>query len=428
MGSITATAQPDKGRVRLDIDWTTHPSPRCQVFRIVAGGTPTLIREGAPCVLSHNKATIYDVEGPLDQITTYRTTVQLNANADMELSVEEWQALSTGGVASQSLDFHSAGNASLLFTPSGATAAPILLSDAFPVTVGVSYTSTLQLMSRTRWAGGIGAVIRWYDAGSALISTSGTASNLWPSVGVFEPYTITATAPALSVTARIGVLWAGTPPSTALFNVDEAYATTALGTVNSGIVTLASSQGGWWKDPLHPATMVRLIDREEVFRLQATCGTFQGVVLVGASQPSLPADSALLEVPGQSLGVGVFARRKAGRRTIVVATNSTTDADKLRALHGAGGPLLLQLPAAYGVPEQYTLCGSLDSSSLGGDMTRPMAAHQTQFVQSAPPPGPGEGVAGARYVDFHKITGPLTYAAATSASYTWQDGLKGNIV
>lgn len=426
MGSITATAQPEKGRVRLDIDWTTHPSGRCQVFRIVAGGTPTLIREGAPCVLSHNKATIYDVEGPLDQQTVYRTTVQLNDNADMELGVAEWVAAPTaGGTVTQSLDYYAAGNASLKFVPDGVTATPVLYSDEFAAVAGVSYTETAQVLSASPWRGGIGLHIAWYTSGHVLINTAGPASNLWPATGAWESYTLTATAPATTAFARVGLLWAGTPPIKNVFYLDEVYATTPLGTVDSSPVILPSSQGGWWKDPLHPATMVRVIDRET--QLVTSCGQIGGVALVGVSRPSRPADSVVLEVPAQALGVGVFSHRKASRRTILVASGTTADGDALRALHDEGGPLLLQLPQRYGVPEQYALCGSLDASSLGQDMTRQVELHQTQMVHQPSPPGPNDGVLGARYTDLRKNGAATTYAAANSAGLTWQDGLKGNI-
>lgn len=428
MGSIVATAQPEKGRVRLDIDWTSHPSPRCKVYRIVNGGTPTLIREGMPCVLSHSKATIYDTEGPLDQPTSYRTTVQLNANGDMELGVEEWQSAATfGGTVTQSKDFYAAGNASLKFVSDASFANPQIMSEMFPVVVGTSYTATASLMSTSSWAGGVGLVTSWYTSGLAFLSNSGTAGNLWPVPGVFETYTNTGTAPATAAFARIMLLVTGSPPTGQTFYVDEAYATTPLGTVDSAVVTLPSSSGGWWKDPLHPATMVRVLDQETAYRSIVACGTYQGVALVGASRPSRPNDSAILEVPGQSQGVAVYGHRKASRRTVQVVSGRFADGDALRLLHDSGAPLLLQLPAAYGVPEQYMLCGSLDSTALGADMQRQMEVHQTQVVHCQPDPGPNEGVLGTRYQDLRKSGAPTTFAAATAASLTWLDALKGNI-
>lgn len=428
MGSITATAQADKGRVRLDIDWATHPSPRCTVYRIVNGGTPTLIREGAPCVLSHNKATIYDHECPLDQPVVYQTTVQLNANGDMELTVEEWQSTATfGGTVTQSKDYYSAGNASLEFVSNASFAGPQIMSEAFAVTAGTSYTATGQLMSQTAWSGGLGLIMSFYTSGMAFLSNVGTAFNLWPVPATWETYTVTGNAPATAAFCRLCMLITGSPPTGQTFRLDEAYATTPLGTATSTTVTLPSSAGGWWKDPLHPATAVKVLDRESTFRTYACGGAMNGVGLVGVSRPSRPSDSALLEVPGQALGVGVFSHRKASRRAVQVLTSAFTDADALRALHDQGGPLLLQLPAVYGVPEQYVLCGSLDSSSFGSDMTRQLEVHQTQYVHAQPPAGPCEGAAGARYRDLRKSGAKTTFATATAASLTWQDALKGNI-
>jgi hypothetical protein len=423
MGSITATAQPEKGR-------TSHPSPRCQVFRIVAGGTPVLIREGAPCVLSHNKATIYDTEGPLDQLTTYRAIVQLNANAGMELTVEEWtpaNGVTFGGAVTQSKDYYAAGNASLKFVSDASFAAPQIMSDAFAVTVGVSYTAVAQVLSATAWNGGLGLLISWYTSGLVFLSNSGAAGNLWPATGTWESYTVTGTAPATAAFARVFLLVAGSPSAGQTFYLDEAYATTPLGTVDSNAVVLPSSSGGWWKDPLHPATMIRVQDQETAYRSVVSCGSYQGVALVNVTRPNRPNDSTILEVPSQALGIGVFAHRKSSRRTVTVASGSITDADALRALHDQGGPLLLQLPAAYGVPEQYALCSTLQSSALGPDMRRQMEVHQTDVVHCQPPVGPNEGVLGARYRDLRKGGQQTTYAAATAASLTWQDGLKGNI-
>lgn len=435
MGTITATAQQDKGRVRLDIDWTSHPSPRCRVFRCFPGAippAPVLIREGAPCVLSNNKATIYDWEGPLDTPTYYQAVVQLNDNADMEASVEEWQSTNTtGGVATQSDDYFYAGSASLKFTPTGSAAAPQVLSEQFAVTVGTSYTATAQLLAAATWTGGIGIIINWYTSGLVYLSTTGSASDLWPTVGDWESYTVTGTAPATAAFARFGFLLAGTPPAANVFYIDEAYATTPLGTIDTSAtpIVLASAAGGWWKDPLRPATAVKLLDDLTSVYYKFPYGELveSGLAIVGVSRPNHPADAALLEVPSQALGIGSFSTRKGARRSVQVASGTFADADALRSLHAGGAPLLLQLPARFGIPEEYSLCADLDSTALGPDMNRQFQIHTVQATHVASPAGPAEGVAGCRYADLRVKGAKLTYAAATSAGYTWLDALKGNI-
>lgn len=425
MGTIASTAQQEKGRVRLDIDWTSHPSPRCAVFRVTNGGnTSVLVREGNPCVLSNSKATIYDVEGPLDTATYYRTTVQLNDNADMEASVEEWTGNLVGGTAAQSTDYFFAGSASLQFVPDGVTASPQVNSEMFAVTVGVNYTASGWLLAAQTWAGGVGIVIKWYTAGLAFLSTSGTAANLWPTVGQWEQYTLTAAAPATAAFARIGLLFAGTPSPDNVFYLDEAYATTPLGTIDTSAtpVTLSSSQGGWWKNPLQPATMLRIQEA-----LAFMCSGATGLALVAVTRPTRPADAVILDVPNQSVGVGSFATRKAASRTAQMMSGSFADADAVRDLHATGAPLLIQLPAKYGVPEHYALCGDLPALALGPDMTRQFQVFQVDMKHTQNPPGPSEGVLGVRYIDLRVKGAKLTYAAATSAGYTWLDALKGNI-
>lgn len=429
MTSLVVTAQPGKGRVRIDLDWTSLfgsgiQVSKCSVYRVPVGGTATLIREGNPCVLSNLKATIYDWECPLDTPVYYQASVALNPNGDFEATVEGWQSVSTGGTAAQSTAYFYAGSASLQWTPDGTTTAPVVLSDQFFAVAGTSYTVNAQVLAAKSWGGGVGLVINWYTAANAFISQSGTASNLWPVVGNWDPYTLTATAPATTGLGRIGLLFAGKPNADRQFYLDEAYVTTAGGTIDSSSapVTLSSATGGWWKDPLHPATMVQLTDG----LTWAACGQ-QGTALIGVSRPTRPADSTVLEVPGQALGVSSATVRKSGRRTIGVATGSFADADAMRDLHSQGTPLFLQLPAKYGVEEQYGLCSDLNTSALGGDLTRPQQAHTTTMTHVAPPPGPAEGVLGARYQDLLTKGQPLTYTAATSAGYTWLDALKGNI-
>lgn len=429
MTSITTTVQADKGRVRIDIDWTSLfgsgiQVSKCLVYRVPVGGTPTLIREGNPCILSNLKATVYDWECPLDTPVYYQATVALNPNGDFEATVEGWATVSTGGTAVQSTGYFYAGSASLQWTPDGTTTAPVVLSDQFFAVAGTSYTVNAQVLAAKGWAGGVGLVINWYTAANAFISQSGTASNLWPTVGNWDPYTLTATAPATTGFGRIGLLLAGKPNADRVFYLDEAYVTTAAGTIDTSAtpVSVSSAPGGWWKDPLHPATMIRLTDALTF----ASCYT-QGFVLVGISRPTRPADSGILEVPGQALGVANASTRKSGRRTIAVATGAFADADAVRDLHAPGTPLLLQLPARYGIEEHYALCSDLNSSDLGGDQTRQQQIHSTTMTHSANPPGPAEGVLGTRYQDLLSKGGPLTYTAATSAGFTWLDALKGNI-
>jgi hypothetical protein len=428
MGSITPTVVPAIGAVRLDIDWSDFPNaPAAWVYRVV-NGVATLIRDGGLALLSHSKAVVYDYEAPLDTTVSYRTMVALNRNGSFESNVEEWISgagnVVSNGTVSQSTDYYApgTGNASLKLTPVGGTGPQyVAASEEFPATVGTTYTATARLMVPAAWSGGIGVAINWYTSGSVFISTTGTAADLWPGAGTWGSYSVSGAAPATTAKARVVVLFAGSPPSTGVLYADEVYATTALSTVDSAAVVLQSSGQGWWKDVLHPWASVPLsIDLSEVRQ----CSSPSTCVWLGEGDRSRPADATLQEIPDRTTGIGIFATRKSSRGADRIATATLADRDRIEAVHASGAPLLLQVPAKYGVAQRYGLYDDLDFGRLGADMTLTWRVFSTNFTRVQAPYGPAEGVLGARYADETKYG---TYAQASAASATWQQLLQGSL-
>lgn len=428
MGSISATVVPAIGAVRLDIDWSDFPAaPAAWVWRVV-NGTATLLRDGNPALLSHSKAVLYDHEVPLDTTVSYRTQVALNRNGSFELNVEEWISgagnLVTNGTVTQSADYYApgTGNASLKLTPVGGTGPQyVAASEEFPATVGTTYTASARLMVPSAWSGGIGVAIQWYTSGSVFISASGTAADLWPGAGTWGTYSISGVAPATTAKARVVVLFAGSPPSTLAVYADEVYAFTAASTVSSADAFLNSAGQGWWRDPLHPWVSVPLsVDLTEVKR----CSSPSTCVWLGEGDQERPADATLLEIPERLRGIGIFARRKTQRGSDRIATATIADRNRVETLHTYGGPLMLQVPAKYGVTERYGLYESLQSGRLGADMQLTWRVHTASYTRVDAPYGPAEGVLGARYADETKYT---TYAQATAATATWQQLLQGSL-
>lgn len=429
MGSITATVVPAIGAVRLDIDWSDIPAaPYCLVYRVV-NGTATLIRDGNPALLSHSKAVLYDTELPLDTPVTYRTAVALNRNGSFEANVEEWIFGSgnaiTNGTVSQSLDYYApgTGNASLkLSSATGTGPTYLAASEEFPASAGTSYTITGRLMVPAAWAGGIGVAISWYTSGSVLVSTSGTAADLWPGAGTWGSYSVTATAPATTAKARAVILFGGSPPTTGLVYADEVYVTTAASTVDTtSAVVLQSNGQGWWKDPLHPwASVLLSVEMADMVR----CVNPSTCVWLGEGDKTRQADSTLLPIPDRAFGIGIFAHRKAPDGSHRVATATLADRDKLITLHSRGTPLLFQVAAKYGVPERYGLYGAVGSGRIANDMTNTWRIFAAPFDEVMAPYGPAEGVLGARYADETKYG---TYAQASAASATWQQLLQRSL-
>jgi hypothetical protein len=425
MGSITPFLDNSRGQVRLELDWTSQAhSTKASIYRVV-GGVASLIREGDLCLLSNGRACVYDTEAPLDTVMRYRTVAPINANGDFQDTVEEWlDTTNTGTIGSvtQSTDYFVPGRATaslrLSQTAIGSQATVRAVSEFMPATVGTSYTATAQLLIAANWVGGIGVQIFWY-AGTSFISSTGALDNLWPAAGVWEADTVTGTAPATTTQMRIVVGMTGTPyPGLALY-AGEVYVTEAASTVESADVILLGQGAGWWKDPLHPALNLRV-----QMDLDIACPVAPGLGFVGLGDRTRPPDATLLEIPDSAEGVSVWAKRKAKRSSLRIASSTFSDAEAVAALHSYGGPLLFQLPPEYGEPDFYAQYSELTSGRIATDQRVTVQVHAASYVVLRAPVGAAEGVLGTRYSDLLRFT---TYAQATAASVTWLDALQGEL-
>lgn len=431
MATITPFLTPGRGYIRLELDFTTPASNslEAKVWRLVNGAL-TPLRDGFPCALSHSKAVIYDTEMPLDTPLSYRAFMPLNRDGGFEYNVDGWDlAHNTENAAgaqwstiTRSTDYYvpGTGAASLKAVPAGGVTTLILVSEEFAVTAGTTVNVTGNAMVSKAYASGIGLHIRWYTAAHAFNGTSGSADDLWPSPGEWGSYAVSGTAPASTAFARVGLVIAGIPDATMAFYLDEIYASTSASTVDSSQVTFESGDNtGWWTDPLHPATMVKL----QLDLRAAACGS-SGVAFLGTGDRSRPADASVLEVPDAERGTSIFATRKAIRSSASVAALSAADQDRVTALHASGAPLLLQLPARYLEPPRYGLYEDTNDGRIASDMRVPIRVYQASYVDVGPPVGAAEGVLGTRYADLDVFS---TFAAATAATRTWVDALQGEL-
>lgn len=286
-------------------------------------------------------------------------------------------------------------------------------------TTQVPYTLAGSLLLTTYWTLGVGIQLQWYSDG-VLISTSGTLGDVTPFPGVWNPYTLPATsAPgANGVRAVFGI--AGNAPSYVPVYADELYLTRTGTTVTSGAVMVPSAGGGWWTDPLHPATKVRL----QIDLYAAGCNPRAGVAYLGVGEESFPADLNVMDVNDAVYPVAAFQRRKGGRQKMVVGMSTLADLAAVRALHSAGAPLLLQITAAYAEADAYQAHGDVSVTRVNGDQTVEWRLGSSDFTKVLPPVGPAEGTLRTRYADLTKYG---TFAAATSAAVTWLDALRGNL-
>lgn len=429
MGSVTPTVVPVEGYVRVEVNWQdfTH-NRRVWIYRSINGnGVDTLLRDGSYGWLSNGIAVAYDHEAPLDTPMTYKSTIPLNWNGDFETGVLEWQDTSNGGTAggtvTQSFDYWvpGTGAAALKLTPNGSTAIVKAVSEFIPATAAQSYTLTGRIMLSDYWTGGVGVQIQWYN-GATPLTTVGALNDVTPFPGVFGTYGFSATAPATTTQMRLVVGFQGTPPSTIALYADEVYASTTGTTVQSSTVVVPSDSSGWWTDPLHPATKVRLlIDLKQLL----ACGAPAGVAYLGVGpDKTRPADAVSMAVEGAPYPVATWGLRKAPKSNMRVATPTLADLARVTALHASGAPLLLSMNAQYGESLQYQLFGDLTEGRINGDQREQWKIIYGDFSETLPSIGTPEGTLRTRYVDLTKYA---TFGAATAASVTWLDALRGNL-
>jgi hypothetical protein len=191
--------------------------------------------------------------------------------------------------------------------------------------------------------------------------------------------------------------------------VDEVYLTTSGTTINAAAdVVVPSNGGGWWTDPLHPATKTRLaIDLRT-----NQCLPSSSIVLIGLGDEEFPADSTVMEVNDAVEPVGTWSKRKSGRSAIRVGTLTDADLAQLKALFSSGAPLFLQLPPSYNEADSYGLYGDLTVGRLAIDHSKPWRIAGSSFTKQAPPIGPPEGTWRTRYMDFTRYA---TFADAEAA-------------
>ncbi len=409
MATLTLVAQPDQGRVRLELSFTGLASVRqCFIYRIVAG-VETLIRGGDPLILSNLIGVVYDTELPLDVPVQYRAIAYLNINSTFESGVVEWDNGYTTGTVSQSSDFAYSGFYSARLVPDGSSSYAATESEEYPAVVGTSYTASMRYMSASLWTN-VRPFIDWFTAGSIYISSSyGTANGR---MGEWVLGTVTAVAPATTAFSRVGIEASGTPPTSAVVYLDDATVTTPLATVTSSVVQINSNGVAWLKNPQYPA-----YDTSLRFSLERGCRSDSGIFLVALSGDQRQSDSSNFEVPGATRPVNVWSARKDSTGTIRLFTRTAADRARVRSAT-SGAPLLLQLPPAYQEDPRYMAVGDVSESRIHADHKVAWRLHEAPYAQVDPPVGPAEGVDGNRYTDLDRFS---TYGAAQSAAITWFD-------
>lgn len=441
MSTLTATADAARSWVRLDASFGDVLADGVLLTRTrLDTGAIVTVRQGtyvlAPSLLF----------------------TQLNANADFETNVTNWTG--TGITPTQSTTHAHRGTHAMLMTTAGAVATPHVESEKDTVvpgqTIGASayvYPTSVSFL--------ITIVIKFYDAGAALLSTVTGTTATTAGVNTWQQLTVTPTvAPANAATATIQLQWAGTPGAGLTAWLDEARlgletsasaVAIAASVPQEGILTLydtempldvplsyagagyvlngiwgwqlstataagtvASLGACWLKDPLRPGNTIRV---DFCFDPDPLCIPAEGVFFQSLDAWQQPAYTGVFAVNDRAEPVTVSRLRGSVQSTLSLVCRTFADQDRLRAALSPGSPLLWQVPAEYGIPDMYLQVGGDTLSRLLPDHRFPVRAASLPFTAVSAPAGPAQGVQGARWDDL--CVKYATNAAITSAGFTW---------
>jgi hypothetical protein len=423
VSTITATADNARSQVRLDLDFSDIDAPYAYVLRVdTATGATTAVRghgasetiAGLPYVpmQAGYKAVLYDTEMPLDRAVHYTASapsVTLNATSTFDAGYSApWYPTTSTVVATPAA--LSNGTTYLAMYADGA-ATPMLRGENIPATPGAVFTFTARLSCAVSQGVTIGLSFR--DAAGAIISGPGAAVT----VTTATTYSTVQTAPANTVEVQPYIRMDGTPAAGTLLLIYSAAVTNAAGSATSAGVAVASLGACWLKDPLRPGANVRV---DFAFDPNPLCIPTEGVFFQAMAEEARGGNSANFNISDQELPVVVSKVRSSITSTLTLVSRTLADRDRLNTALAPGSPLLFQVPAEYGVAQQFLSVGTTSVARVLPDHRFPIRVFSLPYTAVAAPGGPMQGTVGARWSDACE-----TWAAVNTAGLTWTQVLQG---
>jgi hypothetical protein len=426
MPTITATADNAKAQVRLNLDFSDIDAPYAYVARVdAATGQATAVRghgssetiSGLPYVpmQAGYKAVLYDTEMPLDQAFYYTAsapsvTLNVTPNFDGGYSAPWYPTSSAVAAVPASL---SSGTTYLALVADG-SASPTLRGENIPATPGAVFTFAPRLSCAVSQAVTIGLIFR--DAAGAVLSAPGAAIT----VSTATTYSTAQTAPANTIEVQPYVIMTGTPAAGTTLLIYTAPVTNAAGSAQSAGVAVASLGACWLKDPLRPGASVRV---DFAFDPNPLCVPAEGVFFQSMDAEQRGANAANFNISDQAELIVVSKVRSSITSTLTLVSRTFADRDRLNVALAPGSPLLFQVPAQYGVVQQYLSIGTTTVSRVLPDHRFPIRVFSLPYTSVAAPGGPMQGTVGARWSD--TCNRYATWAAVTAAGLTWTQVLDG---
>lgn len=175
------------------------------------------------------------------------------------------------------------------------------------------------------------------------------------------------------------------------------------------------------KDPLRPWANLELsFCATAQLALAEICGpTAPDLIWVGFGEKVYRADANLYDVYGSRVPADIFGVRKRLDGELRILSKTLAAKDSVETLFAYGGPIQVQTPVVYGLPDIIVQPGDLTEEYLSGvrDQRRPYRLWSAPFTVVDAPLGPVQGTAEANWCVIAE-TYP-TYADLTASGLTW---------
>lgn len=193
------------------------------------------------------------------------------------------------------------------------------------------------------------------------------------------------------------------------------------GTITQGPYIEVSTGTVLLKDPLRPWANLELsFCATPQLALAEICGpTAPDLIWAGFGDKVYRADANLYDVYGSRVPADTYGVRKRLDGELRILSKTLAAKDAVETLFAGGGPIQIQTPDVYGLPDIIVQPGDLVEAYLSGvrDQRRPYRLWTAPFTVVDAPLGPVQGTAEANWCVLAELY--PTYADLTAAGFTW---------
>jgi hypothetical protein len=173
------------------------------------------------------------------------------------------------------------------------------------------------------------------------------------------------------------------------------------------------------KDPLRPWANIELTFCSSAQQALAEACAQGGPTLVwaGFEDKVYRSDASLFDVYGARVPADLYGIRKRLDGGMKILSKTLAAKDSVETLYAGGGPIQIQTPAVYGLPDIVVQPGDVTEGYISIDQRRPFRLWEAPFTIVDAPLGPKQGTAEANWCAVAEAF--PTYADLTASGFTW---------